>query len=317
MEPATKRVRLSGDDVRSRGWVFTLFSEDEAAWEGISAMPIPFPDSTWCIAQLERAPDTGRLHLQGAVYYASPQRMARLKKDFGSTVHVEKMKGTPAQAKAYCSKAETRVSGPWEFGQCPHQGKRTDWDTVRDKALAGESRNQILLAAPHLAPCVRGIDALISATTKPVPLERDIRVFYLYGGSDLGKTHRARHRFPDAFVITGKYFEGKSFDQYERQDVLILDEWDPYEWPLTLMNGLLDKWRCPLQCRYANKEAAWTTVVICTNATPDECYASIPARRGTFIRRLKYVYEILSREDPEVDFEQGLLPINNDVVFDG
>jgi len=147
---------------------------------------------------------------------------------------------------------------------------------------------------------------LIWANKPEPPICRDIQVFYLYGATGTGKTHRAYTVFPKAFKVAGKYYEGKSFDMYDGEAVLILDEWSPYEWPLTLMNSLLQKWECRLQCRYENKYAYWTKVIICTNFKPEECYTSVLAlQRATFDRRLTFKIEIITQHDPVVDFETG------------
>lgn len=40
---------------------------------------------------------------------------------------------------AYCMKEDTRVEGPWEFGEKPvRHNKKEDWDEVFAKAKAGE-----------------------------------------------------------------------------------------------------------------------------------------------------------------------------------
>jgi len=238
------------------------------------------------------------------VQFKGNKRLSALK-TLSSAAHWERRRGTHEEARDYCKKAESRVNGPWELGheKVPQQGKRNDWALVAEKISQGCTRKQILLDQPHLAPCAKGVDALIEAHLPDPPLQRDIKVFYLYGPTGTGKTHRAYTTFPQAFKVKGKYFEGKSFDKYEAQKVLILDEWDPTEWSLTLMNSILDKWECCLQCRYFNKYAYWETVIICTNFKPTECYPAVyQLQRDSFLRRLTDVYEIKSRDDPVVDF---------------
>lgn len=44
----------------------------------------------------------------------------------GAKPHVDIMRGTPKQAWDYCSKPDTRVLGPFIYGKCPSQGRRTD-----------------------------------------------------------------------------------------------------------------------------------------------------------------------------------------------
>ena len=297
---------------RNRNWCFTLQASSEAGQDVTWATPgVPCPVGSWLdsgdvlylVCQLERAPETGKLHLQGYLQLKNPKGLGGLKK-ISPEAHWELRRGTHEQARDYCKKSESRVNGPWELGhEKNEQGKRNDWAAVSEKAAQGCTRKQILLDQPHLAPCVKGVDALIEAHLPDPPLRRDIKVFYLWGPTGSGKTYRAFTTFPKAFKIQGRYFEGKSFDNYQAEPVLILDEWDPMEWPLTLMNSLLQEWECRLQCRYFNKYAYWTTVVICTNIKPEECYTAVfKLQRESFLRRLTNIYEITSRDDPVVDW---------------
>lgn len=302
-QPQRKRTCRGG-----RYWAFTWFREDLVEHDDIYMDPLSdlrttFEDRkvVYVVYQIERCPESGRLHIQGFIQFKNQVRLPTLK-ELLPGAHVELCRASEKNNERYCSKLDSRIAGPWTYGKKTSQGKRTDWDDVKELAAAGTSRRDILLSHPKLAPCSKGIDILVSAVRGPPPLERTIRTWLLYGEGDTGKTHRARHRFPEAYVVTGRYYEGKSFDMYDDQTALILDEWRWDEWPLTLMDGILDKWRFQLQCRYLNKYACWTEVVIITNQSPDELYpAHSPINRHCFLRRINVTIEVLNKEQ-DIDF---------------
>lgn len=86
------------------------------------------------ISQIEKCPDTGRLHEQGYVVLKYRLPLDGMKKMMPTT-HFEYRKGTHSQAKAYCSKEESRVSPPNEYGSddgVPERaGDRTDLNKVK------------------------------------------------------------------------------------------------------------------------------------------------------------------------------------------
>lgn len=262
---------------------------------------------------MEKCPTTGRVHLHVYCQFPRNKRLAALK-EIDRRADWELRHGTHEEAKKYCTKKVYEkgpaagqpacLNGPWFLGEekVPKQGKRNDWAAVSERCKQGATKRELLCDFPHLAPCEKGIGALIWAHKPRPQLERQVEVWYLYGQTGLGKTHRAFKTFPQAYKIKGAYVPGKSFDMYEQEEVLILDEWSPFDWPMTLMNDILDKWECRLQCRYENKYANWNRVIICTNFSPDECYPADVARRPTFTRRLNHIYHILARDDPPVDW---------------
>jgi len=234
-----------------------------------------------------------------------------MKRHYSDRAHWEASRGTLKENEAYCTKEATRVNGPFEAGDRPEGGAsktRDRWLAVREMAVSGQTRDQILQEMPELAPQCRGIDALIESTRPPCAISRDVKVFYIYGPTGVGKTHHALTRYPNAYLVRGAYVAGKLFDQYNYETTVIFDEWSPLEWPLTAMNTLLDKWKCPLQCRYNNKYANWTTVVITSNVRPEECYtACLPLQRESFMRRLEYRMEMTSRCDAlDWDLQDGV-----------
>lgn len=304
-EPEQKRrkVRSKAPYGKARLHCFTLyhtagFDSDSFDMSVEPAeCPIIWPDkAVWGVCQIERCPDTKRFHVQGAVYFSNPVSPTNLIDTWGSSNHFEKAKGSAQDNFDYCTKSDSRLFGPWSMGTMPKQGKRTDWDDVKDDLQNGKTVNAVLLEHPHLAPCKKGIEALAEAVLPPVPIKRDIFVWYIWGSPGVGKSHRVHYAFPNAYCITGKLHEGKSFDRYAGEDTLILDEWQDYEWPLTTMNGILDCWRLTLQCRYANREARWTTVVIVTNHKLSEAYPAVCGLGESFRRRINREVEIVDKE---------------------
>lgn len=78
------------------------------------------------IVQKEKCPDTEKIHYQGFMELKSSMRFGGIKTILRcDSAHLEKRKGTPLQAWEYCAKEESRVEGPWQYGDPPKgQGHR-------------------------------------------------------------------------------------------------------------------------------------------------------------------------------------------------
>lgn len=80
--------------------------------------------------QLEKG-EKGTPHYQGVCQFRDKNTtMSKAKEIVGARAHLEKMHGSPEQAIDYCKKEDTRVRGPWEFGEYLKKGsnkrKRAD-----------------------------------------------------------------------------------------------------------------------------------------------------------------------------------------------
>jgi len=73
------------------------------------------PHLRHAVWQVERAPTTGRLHIQAYAEFRSPVRPHAIQRLLPGA-HVEESKGSYAQNKAYCTKEETRAEGPFRLG---------------------------------------------------------------------------------------------------------------------------------------------------------------------------------------------------------
>lgn len=117
----------------SRGWVYTIFNipdlrngsgpvtpEDFDRW--FASFEAYLDRIKYVIGQVERCPQSGRLHLQLYVEFNSPVRVGELQRIRGLQPGygwAEPRRGTPQEAAAYCCKEESRVLGPFELGRIP------------------------------------------------------------------------------------------------------------------------------------------------------------------------------------------------------
>jgi len=228
----------------------------------------------WCIIGKETAPDTGTPHLQGAAVFGKQIAATTLCKLPGlSRAHIEPMGGTPEQSRAYCSED----GDFWECGSLPEPGKRNDLQDAVDKIRQGHSLKK-LVEEGHGATVakyykgltvVRSLAAPQRTSASPPP-----KVIWLFGPTDVGKTHTA-------LVISEKYFggdywisnrNGNWFDGYDGQQVAIIDDFR-YNWaPYATMLRLLDKY--PYREEFKGGFVNWTPTVIFITCPfdPEECY---------------------------------------------
>lgn len=89
----------------SRNFCFTSFNVDHyRVWNGA-------PNGLkFVVGQLERAPDTGRLHVQGYAVADKAIRITGFKKLLGDDqAHVETRRGSHEEARDYCLKEDSRA----------------------------------------------------------------------------------------------------------------------------------------------------------------------------------------------------------------
>jgi len=123
----------------------------------------------------------------------------------------------------------------------------------------------------------------------------------VWGPTGIGKTHWLRKYAPDAFCVR----PGRGpWDMYNNEDVIYFDEFDFLKWEITEMNMYLDKWPCPLNCRYNNKMAYWTKVSILSNIDPADWWpCAAAAVRDAFFRRVSRTVHAESREELAAIFQ--------------
>jgi len=164
---------------QSVNWVFTLNNPTD------NQLPTTWPDIRYCVWQVEKG-ENGTTHLQGYLVLKKKKTL-RTMKLLNAQAHWEVRKGNHKQAKAYCTKEDTRQEGPFEFGEEPNPGRRTDIEEVYNMAKAGKSLSTIADAAPDLfIKYHRGITQLKFTLSKPRNFKTEVTV--IYGDTGVGKS---------------------------------------------------------------------------------------------------------------------------------
>lgn len=251
---------------KNRAWVFTLNNPEEAWLEGVNTVP----DAQYMVYQIERG-EEGTTHVQGYVYFSNKRAFNGVRLLIPGA-HIEPRAGTHDQARAYCMKEDSRVAGPWEFGEPPAQGKRNDIkefvSEIKKRKVMSE---QVLLEefAPVVAKYpnfVARCQSLYGGTRSTMPI---VQVFY--GDPETGKSERAHAENPDAYVHTGTQW----WDGYRGQQAVILDDFYGATSGISYQMFLkvCDKYPLKVQVKGGFQEFLATKIVITSNERWDTWYS--------------------------------------------
>lgn len=283
---------------RSRNWTFTMnFEEDELQLKfDLDALRIRY-----YVYQHEYVTHH---HLQGVMIFVNPRTFGGVKKLLGETAHIEIMKGTPQQAIAYCKKEESRVSGPYEFGTPPEQGKRNDLEDIVDLIVSGSiSYEDCILRYPGvMSRYSRYIKSVFSLYLKQAargqyrlgPSAKHVTVLHGPPGSGKTRTVFDTHDLDDIYSMTfGDGSKGSLwFDDYNGESVLLLDDFYGQIKFATLLR-ILDIYPLRVQCKGAYTYINFSTIYITSNVPPTEWYSAVDEKhKGALYRRLDTITDL-------------------------
>lgn len=193
----------------------------------------------YLVYQLERG-DQGTTHAQGYVELRVRTRFQAAKGYLSARVHLEPRKGTAKQARDYSMKDDTRLDGPFEFGEFLNNtpGKRNDLLLLYEAAKAGKRKADVLEEMP--VAYMRHYKAFQHVVNLLPAAQCQRTVYVLEGPPGEGKTHYVRSTYPDCY-ITPVDSKGFWFDGYEGHDVALIDDFSG-QWPLKALLRVLHDW---------------------------------------------------------------------------
>lgn len=231
-------------------------------------------DVAYYICQREKCPDTGKLHWHDYIEFKRQLTLSQIQEIIGDpTAHIECRRGSQQQAITYCSKADTRVEGPYEEGTKKEQGQRIDLDEIYELIQDGLTESEIMDS--HFPTWVRYRKSLQEAIA--LVRERDLRlvlpkikVIVLRGDPGVGKTTKALQLTgEDVYLVM--HGDGTWWDGYRGQKSILIDDYEG-EFPYRHLLRILDRYKMRIQTKGGTVFNGWDTVVITSNVTPQEWY---------------------------------------------
>lgn len=254
---------------KSRRWIFVENNKDSVKYAA--------DVMRYMVYQVECGNEKKTKHVQGYVVWSAPRNMTWIKKHFSNTAHLEIARGTDEQNVAYCTKSETRIDGPYEFGERVKPGKRSDIHELRDEINKGKHWEQLVDDDRFVTLCAKYpkfIDRLHARNLSVKSATfREVLVTVLHGPAGTGKTSYvySKHEANSVYKLDGWKKDSLWFDGYNGQDVLLIDDF--YGWiKYSLLLKLLDGYQTRLEVKGGFTYAMWTKVYITSNKSPCEWY---------------------------------------------
>jgi len=320
MSVSTNSSASDSSSGQGQNWMITIQNPDLSSstssgfcqdnpqtWEGSGII--------YGVYQIERGHGTpenpeGTLHLQGYLRFSSNKRLSYLKR-LHPTAHWEKRRSTHVKAREYCTKEDTRVSEPVEWGTPPGPPSKTkdseNFQVLVKRIRRGWSDDRLVDADPQLwFKHFRAIEKLRSTATKVVR-RWETRSAVIWGPTGSGKSYYCNQldaQYPGkVFWVTKDAGENDWMDGYNGEPVLVYDEF--YGWTkLDKLLRVLD-WN-PLQFRIkgGSVQCLAHTVLFTSNVPPSLWYKPTLLATGSLDRRLN----VVARKDRNEPFHFEKLP---------
>lgn len=285
---------------RTRGHCFTINNpteEDKAQVESLKDLP----HFKYLIYQLEEG-ENKTPHYQGYVQYSQPQAY-KVTTDVLKRGRVVSAAGTPQQNQRYCSKNEGRLDGPWEYGDVPTQGKRTDLDAACEILKSGGTLKRVAEESPSVfVKYYKGLEALRTVIHNREPRNFLTELYVFYGDPGTGKSWTAHEIAKEEIYTCTGGNTGIWWDRYEGQRYVLFDEFKS-NIPLGTLKRLADRYPVTVDRKGLTPvEFTSRCLIITTNIDPTDWYAGdrvTDTERDALRRRITFL----------VKFSRGSVPV--------
>lgn len=248
----------------------------------------------------------GYRHIQLYIEFAKPHTFEQAKEFLGADAHIEIPKKVRAACILYCQKEETRVSGPWTFGDVnqKQQGKRNDLDEIQGYLDAGGDIKEVekrwfgqwcryskSFNAYHANLCGTRRDGITSP-----------HVIVVWGDAGSGKSRWAFMRDSYAYwKMPGNRNSQSWYDRYQGQSTIVFDDFTDDQLSLAEFCRLCDPYPMLAQTKGSTVDIRATEIIFTSNVRPEEWWQSRNSEEmlPQVNRRVDHVVNLKKKHDGE------------------
>lgn len=300
--------RNAGSTAKTRSYCFTLNNPSQALQDAPEQLMEGTPHVRYAIWQLEH-PEGGTLHFQGYMELDAPCRIVGLTKHKLSGAHLEPRKGSPDAARDYCRKEESRVEGPWEFGnwESGGQGSRNDLKECCDAIKRGASTLEIATDFPtQLVKYHRGLQVyrdIISPVPPRDPDQRTYVTLYL-GPPGCGKSRAASRDATTGGIVPYYKSTGKWWDGYTGQSHVIMDDFSGASLSYSDFKLVVDRFPHRVEFKGGSTQFSARHFFITSCSMPDKWWNPETVKEFKFAEISRRIYTLCVWDPEENTFEQ-------------
>lgn len=227
---------------RAKAWVFTSNNPSREDEELLKLLADD-PGTAYLVFGREVGAENQTPHLQGYVEFSSKKSFSGVRGCLPPGSHVERRRGSAADASNYCKKD----GDFWEKGTISRQGRRSDLEVIRQEIKEGA--DELTIADNHFSQWCQYRRSFMAyrnllslARPKPVPF-----VHVLWGPSGVGKSRYVRYMHPDERIFN--WGGDRWFDGYDGQSVALFDDFDGSGLDFRMLLRVLDRYelRVPIK----------------------------------------------------------------------
>lgn len=308
-----EKVKKIAENTQSRRWFFTINNEkrsDEEVLEYVKGLEhIKYAAFQRELGKQEKTP-----HIQMFLIFSIGKRFSTIKKYF-PRAHIEAAKGTNAEARDYCTKSETRISGPYEYGEFAEERSRSDIKGFLELTKSGADSELLSNLYPSLyLKEVNKVRKIYDDTNnkKWKGTCRNVEVVYVYGPERVGKTSYVLSQFDsleEIYQIT--LFNEYWFTNYQFEKAIFIDEFTGQIKPITKMNKLLEPFPYMLNCKNSFVYPAFEKVFIISNYPLKDVYvAEQTEKKASYDAFCKRINKIIRFD------EKGEIHIEKETIWE-
>lgn len=246
----------------------------------------------WCMAD-EVGNETETYHTHIYISLKNGMRFSTLQNKFEKKANIKYADKSSAECRDYIfkggsweksEKAKTRVEGTQEeYGKAPKDDgnqKRAKneqfYGKLHQLIMDGYTDGEIIAYNPNYIPLISKFPIIRNAvrTKEYAYTRRTVEVFYITGINRRNKIKEIRDIYGDENVFSiVDYSKPQLFEDYDCQDVLILEEFES-SLPFNTLLHYLQDYPTKLSARYSNKVACYTKVYIMSELSIQRQYPS-------------------------------------------